>query len=825
MHHRLIVSSILPIKTSGKSVSYEQGRNRQSSRPPHRQRKAGASGEHSDGLSDGSMRKLLAFLALAVSGAGASAPPAPAPLTSLRAVVALTNAQAAHRLPVNFDATVIYYRGYGKELFVQDGTAAIYVAYPKDLHLSAGDRIHVRGVTHESFRPYIDSSEVDLLGHRALPRPMRATYAQMLKGEADCRLVTVRAVIRSADLVPGNAPYTVMKVLVDGGNVDVDVASDDASKLNGLLDDEVEITGAASGRFDDKMEQTGILLHVQTMDGIRILKRPPADPWSLPITPMDRVVVGYRNLDQTQRMHVRGTLTYYQPGTAMVIENGDRSLWISTASYQPLQLGHLIDVTGFPSVHDGFLTLTRAEATDTLVPKPVLPAVFTWRELATGGNVSQGHGYDLVTIDGIVLAEVREAAQDGYVLSADGHLFSAIFNHPGGIWGSSSASTPPVKELPVGASVRVTGICMPAMSAPFTDTGEVAFDIYLRSPEDVSVVARPPWLNVRHLVYLAGLLMIALLVIGARALYSEHKSRRRNSALALIEQRRSAILEDVNASRPLTGILEKITELAAFTLENARCWCQLADGEWIGNPPSGPAASAQTVVEQAIVARNGVMLGKISTALRPRGLSEARAREALALAAELATLAIETSRLYSDLVHRSEFDLLTDAHNRFSLEGAIDALIRSAGSVFGIVYIDLNDFKQVNDRYGHRAGDIYLQQAAARMKRQIRPGDMLARLGGDEFAVLVSDVRNRGGVADIAMRLEYCFDDPFDLPTGQIRGSASIGVALYPDDGATRDSILSAADTAMYAAKNAHHKIARMLADQSSSAFAPQTSR
>ncbi len=771
------------------------------------------------------MKRLLAFLAVAVSVAGASAQ-SPAPLTSLRAIGALSNAEASNHLPVSFEATVLYYRSYGKELFVQDGDAAIYVYDPRSLNLVAGDRIRVRGVTHESFRPYIVSSETALLGHGALPEAVHASYQQMLRGETDCRLVTVRALIRSADIAPGRYPYTMLQMLVDGSSVNVDVNDSNPNTLNGLLDAEVEITGAASGIFNDKMEQTGIRIHVQRLNGIKILEHAKIDPWSLPLTPMDRVISGYRVLDQTQRMHIRGTLTYYHPGTALVLQNGERSLWISTASYEPLRLDDLMEVTGFPELHDGFLTLTRAEVKDTLIPSPVVPAVFTWRELAMGGNLSHGHGFDLVTIEGEVVAEVREATQDGYVLSADGHLVSAIFSHPGEIGGQSSPLLAPMKELPIGAKVRVTGICILANPSPFTDSGEVAFDIYLRSPDDVSIVARPPWLNVRHLVFLVGLLMIALLAIGARALYFEHRSRRRTSALAQIEKRRSSILEDINASRPLAEILEKIAALAAFTLGGAPCWCRLADDQQFGSPANDLPESGPQIVETAILARNGIELGKICTALAGPRPSEARAREALTMAAELATLAIETSRLYSDLVHRSEFDLLTDIQNRFSLEASLDALILysgQSGAAFGLIYIDLNDFKQVNDRYGHHAGDIYLQQVAARMKRQIRPGDMLARLGGDEFAVLVPEVRNRADVGDIAMRLECSFDDPFDLPTGPIKGSASIGVALYPGDGVTRDSILSAADAAMYVAKNAHHKMAPMLSDHPDSTFAPQT--
>ncbi len=103
--------------------------------------------------------------------------------------------------------------------------------------------------------------------------------------------------------------------------------------------------------------------------------------------------------------------------------------------------------------------------------------------------------------------------------------------------------------------------------------------------------------------------------------------------------------------------------------------------------------------------------------------------------------------------------------------------------------------------YGHQAGDLYLQELTQRMKHQLRPGDSLARLGGDEFAVLVSEVRNRAEVEEIAARLERCFDEPFKGEDFELHGSASIGIALYPEDANSADSLLRAADAAMYVAK------------------------
>ena len=90
---------------------------------------------------------------------------------------------------------------------------------------------------------------------------------------------------------------------------------------------------------------------------------------------------------------------------------------------------------------------------------------------------------------------------------------------------------------------------------------------------------------------------------------------------------------------------------------------------------------------------------------------------------------------------------------------------------------------------------------------------MLARLGGDEFAVLLPQVRSRAKVEEIAHRLERCFDEPFACGEHNLLGSASIGIALYPEDGATKDDLLNTADAAMYTIKNTKHEIGTQQAE------------
>jgi diguanylate cyclase (GGDEF)-like protein len=343
---------------------------------------------------------------------------------------------------------------------------------------------------------------------------------------------------------------------------------------------------------------------------------------------------------------------------------------------------------------------------------------------------------------------------------------------------------------------------------------EVPFDILLRSVDDISVLARPSLLNVQNLMVLIGFLVLLLLAIGARGWVMERRVRQQNAAAAYLERKRSRILEEINGSRPLAEIIEEITEMVSFKLDGAPSWCEILDGAQLGNRPAD--LSPFRVVSEPIPARSGPPHGLIRAAFDPLTKPRAAESETLALTAGLTTLAIETRRLYSDLRHRSEFDLLTDVHNRFSLESYVDRQIevaRENAGIFGLIYIDLNDFKQVNDVYGHQVGDVYLQEAAKRMKHQLRGADMLARLGGDEFAVVLPTVRNQSEVEEIAHRLEHSFDVPFSFDGYVVHGAASLGIALYPQHASTRDGLLSSADAAMYVAKQTKKKSRPSLRD------------
>jgi diguanylate cyclase (GGDEF)-like protein len=748
------------------------------------------------------MKRMTPAFAIFLGWAVAASAATPGTLTSLRAIHSLTYEQANQTLPVAFEATVTYFRGYSHFMTVQDGGIAIFVRVNTNAKLVPGDRVLVRGTTRAGFRPDVQSSDITVLYHGDVPKPAPATYEEMVRVQCDNEFVTVHGVVHSADLTKltnSNVLSARVLMVVDGGAIEVHVDTDDEKALKDLLDAEVEITGIVEGKFDGKWQLTGIGLDVSSLENIKIIHRAGAGPWSLPVTPMDKILGGYHVHNLSQRMLVHGVITYYQPGSTVVLQSGDKSLWISTRTSAPLRIGDQADATGFPGVLNGFLILNQGEIRDNLIPAPIAPLQATWQQL-----IRSVHFFDLVSIQGKVEMEVRESTQDLYVLSVDKRVFSAIYHHPD----TSVTQLSPMKHIPLGSRVNVTGICFFVLENSKPSDHDAPFNILLRSPEDITVVAGPTWVSVNNLLILVGLLVAVVVAGGARGWYIERRVRSKTAELAYIERRRSRILEDINGSLPLAEIIEHITELVSFKQHGAPCWCQIADGALLGNCP--PKFRDLRIVRQEIPSRSGPPLGELFAAFDPLTKPSDLESETLSLAAGLAALAIETRRLYSDLLHRSEFDLLTDIHNRFSLDKHMETLINEArqkAGIFGLIYIDLDEFKQVNDLYGHQVGDLYLQEVAMRMKRQLRSHDLLARLGGDEFAVLVPTARNRAAVEEIAVRLERSFDEPFAVEGYVLHGSASVGFALYPEDGATKDSLLSAADASMYVSKNAKRQI------------------
>lgn len=167
---------------------------------------------------------------------------------------------------------------------------------------------------------------------------------------------------------------------------------------------------------------------------------------------------------------------------------------------------------------------------------------------------------------------------------------------------------------------------------------------------------------------------------------------------------------------------------------------------------------------------------------------------------DLARVVLQRARLDQMMDHAANHDGLTGLANRTALYGRL--VERSAAGPVGLIYLDLDGFKAVNDRWGHLVGDQLLQAVADRLRAVTRPTDLAGRLGGDEFAVVIGPGADVDVVEELGRRVVEAIGRPVAVggPAGEVSVGASIGMALGAP-GVDADALLSAADAAMYAAK------------------------
>lgn len=212
-----------------------------------------------------------------------------------------------------------------------------------------------------------------------------------------------------------------------------------------------------------------------------------------------------------------------------------------------------------------------------------------------------------------------------------------------------------------------------------------------------------------------------------------------------------------------------------------------------------PATSRSLPIGEAEAPLGAVVL------FYPRPAPVSRWEDLLQPVARLAQIAIEHRRFYDELAFRANHDSLTGLPNRSLLEERLERAVFEAelgGARLALLYIDIDEFKQVNDRFGHRAGDALLNEIAVRIRLGLRPCDTVARVGGDEFNVILPDIGSAGGAEEAARRLVESVRQPLRIDGVDFTVTVSVGIAVFPDDGETAPDLQREADAAMYYAKS-----------------------
>ncbi|MGA2961339.1 MAG: EAL domain-containing protein [Candidatus Korobacteraceae bacterium] len=197
-------------------------------------------------------------------------------------------------------------------------------------------------------------------------------------------------------------------------------------------------------------------------------------------------------------------------------------------------------------------------------------------------------------------------------------------------------------------------------------------------------------------------------------------------------------------------------------------------------------------------------IGTISMFTSERRQPGKQELDVLLSAARIAALAVDHARMQEELFHRAHHDSLTQLPNRRLCDDRITEAIARAcrhDGKAGLLCIDLDEFKQVNDTHGHDVGDYVLRTISARLLARLRATDTLSRVGGDEFLAVLDDIRNAEDLEKVAEALRNGVAEPIVFGNIVLKVTASIGAALYPTDGTTTTMLKLHADHAMYRAK------------------------
>ena len=226
--------------------------------------------------------------------------------------------------------------------------------------------------------------------------------------------------------------------------------------------------------------------------------------------------------------------------------------------------------------------------------------------------------------------------------------------------------------------------------------------------------------------------------------------------------------------------------------------------EWVSDPAhaSAPWRSYVGLRLQA----GDVMYGVLVFASRmphPEGVSR-RERDLLALMGLFVTAALERAEHAERIEQLAFTDSLTGLPNRVLFNDRIATALATAKRYergFAVMYVDLDNFKAINDTYGHAVGDVALVEASKRLRAALRESDTVARFGGDEFVILQPIVDGPADAADLARKLNLALQPPVTIEGVAHSVRASIGIALYPFDATTIDDLMKRADNALYSAK------------------------
>lgn len=463
-------------------------------------------------------------------------------LTNAAAIRQLSAADASIPLPVRLRGVVVTEAGPSADraLVLADDTAGIYVFGPTNAFAETrrGDLLEIEGVTDPGeFAPILLARTVHKIGTGPLPKPANVTYAQLIAGTYDGQLVEISGVVRSWEPItaPNEFGKWHMEMVVGNGRLTVSCNGEHPPEVE--RDAEVRIQGVCFYQFNNKRQVLSPTVLISRYSTVQIEKPAPLDPFAAPTRSVASLLQFSPHADYRHRVHVRGTVTYQQPGVAVWIRDPSSGLRVQTRQRGLLKPGDEIDVVGYPRygaeapvLEDAIYQVRKSGPAPVPVTLPTPAHAFD-------------HEEDLVTVDAL-LTEVQPIL-DGvaFTFQENGATFKAMLRR--------ALAQNAVRVWKPGSRIRITGICSvvsddsrPVISGVWRPR---SFQILLRNTSDLAIITPPPWWTPEHVILLLGIgVAISLIATASVMLVARRHLREQAARRAMAEAEFAAILSERN---------------------------------------------------------------------------------------------------------------------------------------------------------------------------------------------------------------------------------------------------------------------------------------
>jgi diguanylate cyclase (GGDEF)-like protein len=455
-------------------------------------------------------------IALAIAPASAwTTGQIPQPLTTVRQIRALAPDQARQARPVRLRGVVTAPSGWKNSFFVQDATAGISVDLTNpSTAVQSGQTVEIRGVTGPGlFAPVVIAQTVTALGNGTLPSAPLLGSDQLAGGKQDSQRLAIRGIVRSAAVLPRwGRSVLVLEIDIGGGNlITARVIDFTRTGIERLPASTVYVTGVCGTAFNDKRQFIGIRLFVANMSDVKVERPAPADPFDVPLTPLDSLLQFGDLEGAIQRIRVRGVVTYSRSGQGLYLQDGPEGIFVRSVQKTPAAVGSRLEAVGYPAA--GRFSPELDDAVFRVIGAAQSPVATTQTAsnmiVERDGFPTAPYDSVLVRLTGRLVEQIPGPDQDLLIFKDGASIFTAKLPRPGQA----------LPALDNGSLISVTGIC----AANADDAHEArSFELLLRSPADLAVLEAAPWWTASHARWVVGILCLLLLVMAAWMVVARH---------------------------------------------------------------------------------------------------------------------------------------------------------------------------------------------------------------------------------------------------------------------------------------------------------------